>query len=97
MIIRVTEEHIMRGIRRDSCRCPVGLAIKEKLKEFKNTGIVDVNASRIMIIYNETATDYKWIKTTRNTAKFIRAFDELGNAAVKPFRFRFRLNFNNLK
>jgi DNA gyrase inhibitor GyrI len=80
MKINVCQEHINRGERKRCDRCPIALAVKDKL-ESKD---INVNAMGIFVgLYCQ----FKW-HLPKSAQKFIKRFDAGGH--VKPFTFEAR-------
>lgn len=79
MKIRVTKEHIKKGIRTSPSQCPVARALKAK-------GLVNVGVTEDDINWNKRGGPYQWAATPPTVTEFIRAFDK--KQPVKPFSFQ---------
>lgn len=79
MIVKVTKKHIKEGKRRNSCECPVALAISDALDR---RATVVVNHEDILF----STYDVSYCQSSpRSVQRFVKTFDDLG--AVKPFAF----------
>ena len=73
MIVNVTEQHIISGVRRSICACPVANACADVLKDF-----IFANPKKI-------STKEKNYKTPPNVIDRMRLFDNTGQ--MEPFSF----------
>jgi hypothetical protein len=79
--VRVSQDHINRGISGNCERCPVALALLEAFPEAKSVG---VDADLIEIYYQGTV-DSDEFGTPEAAAVFISNFDD--NIVGEPFEF----------
>ena len=78
--IKVTADHIARGIKKDCSRCPVALSLMDCL----GAGSVTVWHSQIHL---SCANGYPLtFKTPRSVKRFMKAFDAM--KLVGPFNFK---------
>ena len=77
--IKVTEKHIAKGIRVHGDKCPVALAIKEKLK-----------IERLCVYSYGANINGNAVRFPRAAALFVNRFDS--GKSVKPFSFKLKLN-----
>jgi hypothetical protein len=77
-VITVTAQHIAQGARSNCWRCPIALAVREA---FPDTAIA------VSDFYIQMTLDgqQRIIRTPRETALFIRAFDT--GVPIEPFSF----------
>jgi len=79
--VDITENHITNGRRTDYSRCPVALALKEKLNAGENW--VVVFSREVCIKYG---TSYYWYVLDKEVTNFISEFDR--GKCVRPFKAR---------
>lgn len=77
MKINVTKKDILRGNRRSPQSCPITLALRRSLPEFKY----------IMVYGSFCILELTEIDLSRKCMTFVRKFDTYGRKAVKPFSF----------
>jgi hypothetical protein len=79
MLVKVTENHIKKGVRKKADRCPIALALKDK-------GFWDVSVNGLLV--SAVTPSGKIVKkvTSLPMDNFIHNFDS-GNP-VKPISFR---------
>lgn len=87
MRVKVTQEHINRGLRRDCNKCPIALAIINR----KNISYVRVEET---IVYVARLSKVNKINRSlyllpSEAIKFIKTFDS-GSEVVKPFSFEMK-------
>lgn len=75
--IRVTQDHIDRGLKMDACQCPTALALIEA------TG--NTNPGAVVVSHNAFWLGAQKFITPPAVAEFIRKFDH--NMTVEPFEF----------
>lgn len=76
MKIKVTQEHINRGIRRDDSKCAIALALKDH--GFRNPCVTDTN-----VCLDKNLRCYRDL--SKRAMKFVEKYDS--NKPVKPFTF----------
>lgn len=74
IVVRVKQEHIDGGVKRDPCNCPISLALKDSMD------IIRVHVTDYGIIVGGHS-----YYTPDNAREFIKKFD--GDELVKPFEF----------
>lgn len=79
MIIKVTEEDIKLGVKEDSCKCPVALAMRRITKKQCSVGI-----AWITVISLNPYSDKTYF-VPKKVENFIAAFDK--GEKVEPFEF----------
>lgn len=78
--VRVTATHISLGVRRDSCACPIALALRDMHPEFA----IDVYNS-FAVVVQDPHTPGLTASLPLEAADFITAFDD--ENTVEPFEF----------
>ena len=82
MKVKVEQRHIANGKRKDSAKCPVALALKERLVEGLCVNIDDRGNIEVWdaVDRQEYLSEYK-----KSVEDFVTKFDS--NEAVEPFAF----------
>jgi hypothetical protein len=81
--VRVEQEHIDRGERKQSSCCAVALAIKEQVP-----GVVDVEVDCVICFQTDDGESYS-MTASEEVSKFIDDFDNC--QPVEPFQFKIDL------
>lgn len=83
MRVKVTQDHIDRGVRREPCLCPIALALKD-------LGVDKPNVHFTFVRWEEWGADGIFERLClpnlpAGARKFVKLFDE--GESVKPFEF----------
>lgn len=95
MRIRVTQDHIDRGVKCDCIACPVALAVRDAMPGFNVEVSLDeiivhkiiqvVDTSDFSVIYDSIENRFS---VPHEVADFIRKFDEpIEQVGIHPFEF----------
>ena len=95
MIVKVTEEHIEKGIREDCLNCPVALAIYEMLPyPYSPSVSTRHNRGAAVVLSNKDDVNWNLLIPIEGDViyDFIMNFDN--GYYVEPFEFELKVRFN---
>ena len=82
-LVKVTEDHIVRGVQKSASRCPVALALLDCGYDLATVTEKDITASPVHGVWY-------WGPTPPEAAEFVAQFDA-DTRAVGPMRFHCNL------
>lgn len=83
--IKVTQDHIDRGQRGNSCDCPIALALEGAQKDLSSFGHLtkaSVGMSSVRLFFPQSTSDFL---IPLEASRFVRRFDR--GESVEPFEF----------